>query len=164
MCGGDFVCFFEAFGCFDLHLQNLLNVAGVLNERDNCQYVYNVDQRDTDLDGVGDQCDNCPLEHNPDQVEDFYYTNGILLFTCATVHKILYPSITWTWVDILFSFICQIVPVLFLHSSNTGKVMLQKVILERMHETIACTTFLLSVVLTLTVTIWNTGEHFMKWR
>lgn len=67
---------------------------GVLNERDNCQYVYNVDQRDTDLDGVGDQCDNCPLEHNPDQVEDFYYTNGILLLTCATVHKILYPSIT----------------------------------------------------------------------
>lgn len=94
MCGGDFVCFFEAFGYFDLHLQNLLNVAGVLNERDNCQYVYNVDQRDTDLDGVGDQCDNCPLEHNPDQVEDFYYTNRILLLTCATVHKILYPSIT----------------------------------------------------------------------
>lgn len=42
--------------------------AGILNERDNCQYVYNVDQRDTDMDGVGDQCDNCPLEHNPDQV------------------------------------------------------------------------------------------------
>lgn len=46
---------------------------GVLNERDNCQYVYNVDQRDTDLDGVGDQCDNCPLEHNPDQVRDLNY-------------------------------------------------------------------------------------------
>lgn len=76
---GDSVCFFEAFGYSDLHLQNDLNVAGVLNERDNCQYVYNVDQRDTDLDGVGDQCDNCPLEHNPDQVEDFYYTNRILL-------------------------------------------------------------------------------------
>ena len=41
---------------------------GILNEQDNCQYVYNVDQRDTDMDGVGDQCDNCPLEHNPDQV------------------------------------------------------------------------------------------------
>lgn len=41
---------------------------GILNERDNCQYVYNVDQKDTDMDGVGDQCDNCPLEHNPDQV------------------------------------------------------------------------------------------------
>lgn len=41
---------------------------GILNERDNCQYVYNVDQKDTDLDGVGDQCDNCPMEHNPEQV------------------------------------------------------------------------------------------------
>lgn len=56
-----------------MHSQTHLNFAGVLNERDNCQYVYNVDQRDTDLDGVGDQCDNCPLEHNPDQVEDLHY-------------------------------------------------------------------------------------------
>uniref|UniRef100_A0A674P382 Thrombospondin-1 n=1 Tax=Takifugu rubripes TaxID=31033 RepID=A0A674P382_TAKRU len=45
---------------------------GVLNENDNCPYVYNVDQRDTDRDGVGDHCDNCPLEHNPDQVKRFY--------------------------------------------------------------------------------------------
>uniref|UniRef100_A0A8C8D3J5 Thrombospondin-1 n=1 Tax=Oncorhynchus tshawytscha TaxID=74940 RepID=A0A8C8D3J5_ONCTS len=42
---------------------------GILNERDNCPYVYNVDQRDTDGDGVGDHCDNCPLEHNPDQID-----------------------------------------------------------------------------------------------
>uniref|UniRef100_A0A665VXZ7 Thrombospondin-1 n=1 Tax=Echeneis naucrates TaxID=173247 RepID=A0A665VXZ7_ECHNA len=41
---------------------------GILNENDNCPYVYNVDNRDTDGDGVGDHCDNCPLEHNPDQV------------------------------------------------------------------------------------------------
>jgi hypothetical protein len=40
----------------------------VFNERDNCPYVYNTDQRDTDGDGVGDHCDNCPLMHNPDQV------------------------------------------------------------------------------------------------
>lgn len=40
----------------------------VFNERDNCPYVYNTDQRDTDGDGVGDHCDNCPLVHNPDQV------------------------------------------------------------------------------------------------
>lgn len=42
--------------------------ADVFNERDNCPYVYNTDQRDTDGDGVGDHCDNCPLVHNPDQV------------------------------------------------------------------------------------------------
>lgn len=42
----------------------------VFNERDNCPYVYNTDQRDTDGDGVGDHCDNCPLVHNPDQVAD----------------------------------------------------------------------------------------------
>lgn len=56
-------CFCAAF------LSNLFPfMPGILNEKDNCPYVYNVDQRDTDLDGVGDMCDNCPLEHNPDQV------------------------------------------------------------------------------------------------
>lgn len=45
-----------------------IHCSGILNENDNCPYVYNVDQRDTDQDGVGDHCDNCPLEHNPDQV------------------------------------------------------------------------------------------------
>lgn len=44
-------------------------VSEVLNEHDNCPYVYNNDQKDTDMDGVGDQCDNCPLLHNPDQVQ-----------------------------------------------------------------------------------------------
>ena len=40
----------------------------MLNGHDNCPLVYNTDQKDTDLDGVGDQCDNCPLLHNPSQV------------------------------------------------------------------------------------------------
>lgn len=44
----------------------------IFNERDNCPYVYNTDQSDTDGDGVGDQCDNCPLMHNPDQVNVRY--------------------------------------------------------------------------------------------
>ena len=55
--------------------------SGILNEKDNCPYVYNVDQRDSDLDGVGDQCDNCPLEHNPDQV----CVCGGCLYVCVCV-------------------------------------------------------------------------------
>ena len=50
----------------------------MLNDRDNCPLVYNTDQRDTDMDGVGDQCDNCPLLNNPRQVGLF------LLFPCIT--------------------------------------------------------------------------------
>ena len=56
------------FEQYDLYLCFVLDSTGILNEKDNCPYVYNVDQRDSDLDGVGDMCDNCPLEHNPDQV------------------------------------------------------------------------------------------------
>lgn len=48
--------------------------AEILNERDNCPLIYNTDQRDTDLDGVGDQCDNCPLLHNPRQVSETHKT------------------------------------------------------------------------------------------
>lgn len=51
----------------------------VLNERDNCPLIYNTDQRDTDMDGVGDQCDNCPLLHNPRQV--VHTTHHTLLIT-----------------------------------------------------------------------------------
>lgn len=66
-----YVCLHWILHCFDF-FNILLGFfpLDIFNERDNCPYVYNTDQSDTDGDGVGDQCDNCPLMHNPDQVND----------------------------------------------------------------------------------------------
>lgn len=60
----------------------------ILNEGDNCPLVYNTDQRDTDLDGVGDQCDNCPLLHNPLQVPEKH--TSVLLVDANQDGGILY--------------------------------------------------------------------------
>ncbi len=39
----------------------------IINNIDNCRYVYNPDQKDTDNDTVGDKCDSKPTIKNPDQ-------------------------------------------------------------------------------------------------
>uniref|UniRef100_A0A3P9Q5C3 Thrombospondin-1 n=1 Tax=Poecilia reticulata TaxID=8081 RepID=A0A3P9Q5C3_POERE len=68
---------------------------GILNENDNCPYVYNVDQRDTDRDGVGDHCDNCPLEHNPDQVNNLSHKIQSI-WRCLSYGKCLHTQKTCT--------------------------------------------------------------------
>ncbi len=40
---------------------------GIADEKDNCPYKYNPEQKDEDGDGVGNKCDNCLDVYNPDQ-------------------------------------------------------------------------------------------------
>ncbi|MFH1222404.1 MAG: thrombospondin type 3 repeat-containing protein [Candidatus Micrarchaeota archaeon] len=35
---------------------------GIIDSKDNCVLIYNVDQTDSDFDGFGDACDKCPKE------------------------------------------------------------------------------------------------------
>ena len=42
---------------------------GLGDECDNCIYTKNPDQQDSDYDGVGNACDNCPNKKNSDQLD-----------------------------------------------------------------------------------------------
>jgi len=38
-------------------------------KQDNCKFVKNEDQKDTDRDGIGNACDNCPTIYNEEQTD-----------------------------------------------------------------------------------------------
>lgn len=42
---------------------------GVSDEKDNCPLLFNPRQLDYDKDEVGDRCDNCPYVHNQAQID-----------------------------------------------------------------------------------------------
>lgn len=47
-----------SYGCHQVESDKDLD--GIPDEKDNCVYVANADQKDMDSDGYGDACDNCP--------------------------------------------------------------------------------------------------------
>ncbi len=55
-------CLGPDLGCFNVIMYD---GDGVGDACDNCIYVKNNDQKDSDSDGVGDACDNCPNTYNP---------------------------------------------------------------------------------------------------
>lgn len=51
-----------------LHIGNGYGGDDVLNNYDNCPTVNNINQTDSNGDGMGDVCDNCLYIYNPEQL------------------------------------------------------------------------------------------------
>ncbi len=63
-------CWDVVYYCPDSDGDGYADVAGYSCPVDNCPYVYNPNQADSDGDDIGDVCDNCPYVANPDQTDE----------------------------------------------------------------------------------------------
>ncbi len=61
---------------------------GIIDYRDNCIEVANLDQIDNDGDGDGDACDNCPVISNSDQANSDTDILGDACDNCPTVNNL----------------------------------------------------------------------------
>jgi hypothetical protein len=60
---------------------------GIADDKDNCPWNSNPDQKDTDGDGVGDVCDNSPTKANRDQKDSDGDGVGDASDNCPTVYN-----------------------------------------------------------------------------
>lgn len=76
---------------YPLGLMGDVDGDGILDEEDNCPFVYNSFQWDFDNDGVGDWCDNCPLTKNLLQIDLNNNERGDacegLFYSCRTIQE-----------------------------------------------------------------------------
>ena len=80
--------------CIDVYNPEQLDtdLDGLGDSCDNCAEVANPDQLDTDGDFVGDVCDSCPLVHNPDQTDDDFDGYPICNGDCDDTNPVRYPG------------------------------------------------------------------------